>query len=208
MGRTGKAGRSPRSSRAGICMVRRRGSGACPDTRRSNRPCAITTSTHSVFPTPRLRPSLTQSNRRGTDPYARWWGRGGTARGPPIPIHDPTRTFGDTLAAPREGPFGVAYTTAFTNFANLKKYYIDDLSGPGIHISRTTKPRIEGESSAHAESDAAIRRLLFRRPQRRQTLSHLPARPDRGEAFRDRRLKVGAVSIAAVPPTAGAPKSA
>src|ERR1700751_432532 len=37
-------------------------------------------------PTPRLRPSLTQSNRRGTDPYARWWGRGGIARCPPIPI--------------------------------------------------------------------------------------------------------------------------
>jgi len=81
------------------------------------------------------------------------------------------------MAAPREGPFGVANTTAFTNFANLKKYYIDDLRGAGIHISRITKARIEGESSAHAESDAAIRRLLFRRPQRRQTLSHLPARP-------------------------------
>ena len=26
------------------------------------------------------------SNRRGTDPYARWWGRGGVARRPPIPI--------------------------------------------------------------------------------------------------------------------------
>ena len=37
-------------------------------------------------PTPCLRPSLTQSNRRGTDPYARWCGRGGTARCPPIPI--------------------------------------------------------------------------------------------------------------------------
>ena len=37
-------------------------------------------------PTPRLRPSLTQSNRRGTDPYVRWWGRGGIARCPPIPI--------------------------------------------------------------------------------------------------------------------------
>src|SRR6516164_9324358 len=37
-------------------------------------------------PTPRLRPSLTQSNRRGTDPYARWWGRGGIARCPPIPM--------------------------------------------------------------------------------------------------------------------------
>ena len=37
-------------------------------------------------PTPCLCPSLTQSNRRGTDPYARWWGRGGIARCPPIPI--------------------------------------------------------------------------------------------------------------------------
>src|SRR5271165_3413747 len=32
------------------------------------------------------RPSLTRSNRRGTDPYARWCGRGGAARRPPIPI--------------------------------------------------------------------------------------------------------------------------
>src|ERR1700730_10467497 len=38
-------------------------------------------------PTPRPRPSLTQSNRRGTDPYARWWGRGGIARCRPIPIN-------------------------------------------------------------------------------------------------------------------------
>ena len=30
--------------------------------------------------------SLTRSNRRGTDPYARWCGRGGVARRPPIPI--------------------------------------------------------------------------------------------------------------------------
>jgi Reverse transcriptase (RNA-dependent DNA polymerase)/Group II intron, maturase-specific domain len=30
--------------------VHRRESGACPDTRRSNRPCATTTSTHSVYP--------------------------------------------------------------------------------------------------------------------------------------------------------------
>ena len=32
------------------------------------------------------RPSLTRSNRRCTDPYARWCGRGGVARRPPIPI--------------------------------------------------------------------------------------------------------------------------
>src|SRR4029077_11152011 len=32
--------------------------GACPDTRRSNRPCAITTSTHSVFPDSMSLPKL------------------------------------------------------------------------------------------------------------------------------------------------------
>ena len=31
-----------------------------------------------------------------------------------------------TQLGPSETPFGVAYTTAFTNFANLKKYYTDD----------------------------------------------------------------------------------
>ncbi len=35
------------------------------------------------------RPSLTRSNHRGTDPYARWCGRDGPARHPPIPINDP-----------------------------------------------------------------------------------------------------------------------
>src|SRR5438270_7545816 len=42
-------------------------------------------------PTLCLCPSLTQSNRRGTDPYARWCGRGGTARCPPIPIFGASR---------------------------------------------------------------------------------------------------------------------
>src|SRR5260370_6042463 len=39
------------------------------------------------FPNLCARPSLTRSNRRGTDPYARWCGRGGVARRPPIPIN-------------------------------------------------------------------------------------------------------------------------
>src|SRR6195256_2989321 len=36
---------------------------------------------------------LTRSNRRGTDPYARWCGRGGVARRPPIPILGTKRAF-------------------------------------------------------------------------------------------------------------------
>ena len=42
-------------------------------------------------PAQSLNSSLTQSNRRGTDPYARWCGRG-AARRPPIPIN-PHHTF-------------------------------------------------------------------------------------------------------------------
>src|SRR5208337_3967448 len=38
------------SSMQRLPLVRRRGSGACPDTRRSNKPCATTISTHSVSP--------------------------------------------------------------------------------------------------------------------------------------------------------------
>ena len=40
----------------------------------------------ALAPTPCRCPSLTPSNRRVRDPYARWCGRGGTARCPPIPI--------------------------------------------------------------------------------------------------------------------------
>src|SRR5258705_3928936 len=45
--------------------------------------------------------SLTRSNRRGTDPYARWWGRGGTARCPPIPITGTKRGLGRYIIAAR-----------------------------------------------------------------------------------------------------------
>ena len=47
----------------------------------------------ALAPTSCRCPSLTPSNRRVRDPYARWCGRGGTARCPPIPIYDPNRSF-------------------------------------------------------------------------------------------------------------------
>ena len=40
----------------------------------------------ALAPTPCRCPSSTPSNRRVRDPYARWCGRGGTARCPPIPM--------------------------------------------------------------------------------------------------------------------------
>ena len=40
--------------------------------------------------------------------------------------------------------YGSAYTKAFKNWGNLKKYYIDGFSGPGAHVSRTTGGLIEG----------------------------------------------------------------
>ena len=43
-------------------------------------------------------PRLTRSNRRGTDPYARWCGRGGAARRPPIPIFGALRPMADDAA--------------------------------------------------------------------------------------------------------------
>ena len=30
--------------------------------------------------------------------------------------------------------YGVAHTTAFANFPDLKRYYIDGLSGAGVHV--------------------------------------------------------------------------
>jgi three-Cys-motif partner protein len=40
--------------------------------------------------------------------------------------------------------YGAAYTKAFTNTRNLKKYYIDAFSGAGVHVSKKTKVAIEG----------------------------------------------------------------
>src|SRR6516225_3248791 len=47
----------------------------------------------ALAPTPCRCPSLTPSNRRVRDPYARWCGRGGTVRCPPIPIFGASRPF-------------------------------------------------------------------------------------------------------------------
>src|SRR6516225_12413273 len=47
----------------------------------------------ALAPTQCRCPSLTPSNRRVRDPYARWCGRGGTARCPPIPIPAPHLPF-------------------------------------------------------------------------------------------------------------------
>jgi three-Cys-motif partner protein len=40
--------------------------------------------------------------------------------------------------------YGEAYTSAFRNAINLKKYYIDAFSGAGLHVSKRTKQQIEG----------------------------------------------------------------
>jgi three-Cys-motif partner protein len=40
--------------------------------------------------------------------------------------------------------YGAAYTNAFRNARNLKKYYIDAFSGAGVHMSKRTKEEIEG----------------------------------------------------------------
>ncbi len=47
-----------------------------PRLRRSRAPATLRSCQHSI-----------RSNRRGTDPYARWYGRSGTVNCPPIPIN-------------------------------------------------------------------------------------------------------------------------
>lgn len=67
--------------------VRRPALGGCRDTPPSNRPCETTTSKLSVFPASMWLPELDPVEPPCTDPYARWCGRGGVARCPPIPIN-------------------------------------------------------------------------------------------------------------------------
>jgi len=40
--------------------------------------------------------------------------------------------------------YGAAYTSAFRNARNLKKYYIDGFSGAGVHVSKRTRGAVEG----------------------------------------------------------------
>src|SRR5262252_8951922 len=76
-----------RNSLPRLPPVRRRASGACQDTRHFRRHCAIPFSTLSACLASTLRveaqPGRTAEVR---DPYARWCGRGGVVRRPPIPI--------------------------------------------------------------------------------------------------------------------------
>lgn len=40
--------------------------------------------------------------------------------------------------------YGSAYTSTFKRSGGLKKYYIDGFSGPGAHVSKTTRTVVEG----------------------------------------------------------------
>src|SRR5690348_2087161 len=43
--------------------------------------------------------------------------------------------------------YGAAYTNAFRNARNLKKYYIDGFSGAGVYLSKRTNKIVEGSPS-------------------------------------------------------------
>jgi len=83
---------------APVAPVRRRGSGACPDTRRSNRPCATTISTHSVYPDSMSLPKPNPVEPLGYGTRIPG-GRGGAARYPPIPINTRYTTFAEDVNA-------------------------------------------------------------------------------------------------------------
>jgi three-Cys-motif partner protein len=40
--------------------------------------------------------------------------------------------------------YGSAYTGAFANQKNLKKFYVDAFSGAGVHLSKRTGTQVEG----------------------------------------------------------------
>ena len=64
--------------------------------------------------------------------------------------------------------YGSAYTNAFNvRGRHLKKYYIDGFSGAGVHVVKSTRQQIEG-SPARAQDHAAVRWVLFHRPQQGQ----------------------------------------
>jgi hypothetical protein len=102
-GRTGTtastncAGVAYRSSVQRSPLVHRRGSGACPDTRRSNRTCAITTSTHSVFPDSTSPPKLNPVEPPWYGPVCPVVGEGWHREVSPYPNLPPGR---DIRAAP------------------------------------------------------------------------------------------------------------
>src|SRR5262249_36504376 len=76
-----------------LCLGRReppahpQGRGACPVTPRANRRGATRTSARSAFLAWLVPRTLNRIEPPCTDPYARWCGRGGAARLPPIPIN-------------------------------------------------------------------------------------------------------------------------
>ena len=40
--------------------------------------------------------------------------------------------------------YGAAYTKVFAKQSGLRKYYIDALSGAGVHVSKRTRGQVEG----------------------------------------------------------------
>src|SRR6266481_3253061 len=73
--------------------VRRRGSGACPDTRRSNKPCATTISTHSVSPDSMSLPRLNPVEPPWYGPVCPVVGEGWHREVPPYPDLCPLTAF-------------------------------------------------------------------------------------------------------------------
>jgi hypothetical protein len=50
--------------------------------------------------------------------------------------------------------YGAAYTKAFANTHNLKKFYIDGFSGAGVHVSKTTgAPPVRSGLTSYRERD-------------------------------------------------------
>jgi three-Cys-motif partner protein len=57
--------------------------------------------------------------------------------------------------------YGSAYTTAFANSRNLKKYYIDAFSGAGLHVSKRTGEQVEGSPARALKVSPPFDRFYF-----------------------------------------------
>ena len=80
------------------------------------------------------RRKLNRSNRRGTDPYARWCGRGGVVRRPPIPI----------MAGHQAFPSGPCTPAIPPDVAVRPTVALRPLETSAIAVFRSTGPRFRG----------------------------------------------------------------
>ena len=138
-------------------------------------------------------PSLTRSNCRGTVPYARWCGRGGAARRPPIPIVGAIRAFNQRPLSRGYRPFIGPILKARSGSTATQTF-----SSQQLRLWR--KARLRGAPRERPESVPkppfhCERRNTLHRPER-ASIAAQPGRSEATESMRDRRGGINPIWIA------------